>query len=388
MPSSPYVGCSRLTLSFIHVTTAACLVPDFGVATLLDPGLTAAGETLGNPAYMAPEQALHGTAGPRSDLYLLGCVLHELLAGQQLFTAEVPYALIHKHVEQAPQPLRQLRPDVPVAVERLVLDLLAKEPEQRPADALAVHQRLLPFLPQPGSGSSSAPVPMDPTRPYRYPLDPRRCVDIRSPAEVTTQVAADVDGARRHAQRLIDEGRFTQAAEILAEAVAAQTRHGDAERVQELRLGLASALIPGSDYRRALPECQTLIAELTETRDAADEIVLHCRNQAAICAAEIGDVSTALRDFRSLLADQQRALGSDHDQVLELRRQVGLLEVSSGDVSSARQTLGALERDLHRLRGPRYPDALELGALLAHLRQLGSRGGCDEAGPTGRSRRL
>lgn len=145
-----------------------------------------------------------------------------------------------------------------------MLDLLGKEPEQRPADALAVHQRLLPFLPQPGSESSSAPAPMDPTRPYRYPLDPRRCVDIRSPAEVTPQVAADADGARRHAQRLIDEGRFTQAAEILAEAVAAQTRHGDAAQVRELRLDLASALILGGDYRHALPEYQTLIAEFTE----------------------------------------------------------------------------------------------------------------------------
>lgn len=134
-------------------------VLDFGVATLLDPELTtltAAGETLGSPAYMAPEQALHGTAGPPSDLYSLGCILHELLAGQQLFTAEAPYALMHKHVEQAPQPLRELRTEVPAAVEQLVLDLLGKQPEQRPSDALAVHQRLLPFLPQPGSGSTSA----------------------------------------------------------------------------------------------------------------------------------------------------------------------------------------------------------------------------------------
>lgn len=52
------------------------------------------------------------------------------------------------------------------------------------------------------------------------------------------------------------------------------------------------------------------------------------RNQAAICAAQIGDVSTALRDFRDLLADQQRVRGSDDDRVLELRRQVGLREVS------------------------------------------------------------
>ena len=63
---------------------------------------TRIGQILGTPAYMAPEQIQHGVAEPRSDLYALGCVLHEMLTGRQLFTGPTDYVVFEKQVKQRP----------------------------------------------------------------------------------------------------------------------------------------------------------------------------------------------------------------------------------------------------------------------------------------------
>jgi serine/threonine protein kinase len=123
-------------------------VLDFGLAALLDTTglsqITRSGEALGTPAYMAPEQ-LHGSpATPRTDLYALGCVLYELLAGGRLFDGATPAALMFQHLEEAPRPLH--RPDLPPALESLVKQLLEKDPGRRPPDARDVCHRLLPHV--------------------------------------------------------------------------------------------------------------------------------------------------------------------------------------------------------------------------------------------------
>src|SRR5581483_6179146 len=84
-------------------------VLDFGVAAVLDqagvPRLTRTGDAIGTPAYMAPEQLRSGPATPATDLYALGCVLYETLAGEPVFDATSPAGLMHKHLEEAPAPL-------------------------------------------------------------------------------------------------------------------------------------------------------------------------------------------------------------------------------------------------------------------------------------------
>ncbi|CAM05781.1 non-specific serine/threonine protein kinase [Saccharopolyspora erythraea NRRL 2338] len=130
----------------------AVKVLDFGLAVLRDTDVaqfTRAGQILGTPAYMAPEQIQQGVAGPRSDLYALGCVLHEMLTGRQLFTGPTAYAVFEKQVKQAPPPVH----GVPAELDDLVQDLLKKDPEDRPADAGVLYERLqsfadeLPMLP-------------------------------------------------------------------------------------------------------------------------------------------------------------------------------------------------------------------------------------------------
>lgn len=347
-------------------------VLDFGVVALLEPDitrLTTTGETLGSPAYMAPEQALQGTASPRSDLYALGCVLHEMLCGSPVFSADLPLALLQKHLEDPPRPLRELRTDVPEPIERLVLDLLAKDPEQRPDGAEDVYERLLPQLPDPASDEPvGGQVYMDPTRPYRRPLAPRPRSDrMVMPPVAPGQLPAD---ARRRAATLVDQGRFTQAAQLLDSALVQEPTAADSAVVRGLRLDLASALLLGGDYRRALREYEQLLADLQHAVPPDPELINHCRFQAAICQVEVGETTVALRGFRALLTDEQRRRGPLDPQVLELRRQVGLLTASSGDVDTAVHALGALRDDLERVLGSVHPEVHDVQRIIHHLLSL------------------
>ncbi|MCC5574202.1 MULTISPECIES: serine/threonine-protein kinase [Microtetraspora] len=119
-------------------------VLDFGLAMLRESDgaqFTRVGQILGTPAYMSPEQIQRGVAGPKSDLYALGCVLHEMLTGKPLFTGPTEYAVFDKQVKERPPSV----PDVPAELARLVAELLEKDPENRPADASALYERLQPF---------------------------------------------------------------------------------------------------------------------------------------------------------------------------------------------------------------------------------------------------
>ncbi|MFF4774742.1 serine/threonine-protein kinase [Microtetraspora fusca] len=119
-------------------------VLDFGLAMLRESDgaqFTRVGQILGTPAYMSPEQIQRGVAGPKSDLYALGCVLHEMLTGKPLFTGPTEYAVFDKQVKERPPSV----PDVPVELDRLIAELLEKQPENRPADAATLYERLQPF---------------------------------------------------------------------------------------------------------------------------------------------------------------------------------------------------------------------------------------------------
>jgi non-specific serine/threonine protein kinase len=90
---------------------------------------------------MSPEQIQRGVADPKSDLYALGCVLHEMLTGRQLFTGPTEYVVFDKQVKERPPAV----PGVPKELDRLIADLLEKDPADRPADAHALYERLQPF---------------------------------------------------------------------------------------------------------------------------------------------------------------------------------------------------------------------------------------------------
>jgi eukaryotic-like serine/threonine-protein kinase len=113
---------------------------DFGIARAVDAsGHTRAGDLLGTPSYLSPEQALGRPATGASDLYALGIVGHEMLTGSKPFDKPTPVATAMSHIHEAPPPLPA---DVPETLAGVIEDLLAKNPLDRPENARAVAIRL------------------------------------------------------------------------------------------------------------------------------------------------------------------------------------------------------------------------------------------------------
>ncbi|HVR18626.1 MAG TPA: protein kinase, partial [Polyangiaceae bacterium] len=116
---------------------------DFGIArSMQDARLTGAGEVFGTPQYMAPERITSIDAGPSADLYALGVMLYEMLAGRLPFDATDVASFFVKHLKEKPKPLKEREPGVPDELERLVMDMMAKDPKDRPVDAHRVHADL------------------------------------------------------------------------------------------------------------------------------------------------------------------------------------------------------------------------------------------------------
>jgi TolB-like protein/Flp pilus assembly protein TadD len=128
-------------------TGTRALVADFGIAQALTVAagerLTETGVVIGTPTYMSPEQAAGSNRlDARSDLYSLGCVLYEMLAGAPPFTGPTVQAVLARHAVDPVPSLRTVRPTVPEGIERAVTTVLAKVPADRYATATELIQAL------------------------------------------------------------------------------------------------------------------------------------------------------------------------------------------------------------------------------------------------------
>jgi DNA-binding CsgD family transcriptional regulator len=119
-------------------------VGDFGLAFVLNQSrITSAGMILGTTAYMAPEQAVGSPPDARSDLYAFGAMLYELVTGRPPFLGDDAVSVISQHINTAPVAPSWHNPDVPEALESLILRLLAKAPGDRPKSAKDVREELI-----------------------------------------------------------------------------------------------------------------------------------------------------------------------------------------------------------------------------------------------------
>jgi hypothetical protein len=369
----------------------AVKVLDFGIAAILRTDitrLTATGSPLGTSRYMSPEQVQGTQVTPQSDLYALGCVLHELLCGHPVFDGATDFRLMQQHVYDQPRPLRTLRPEVPEALERLVLDLLAKAPEQRPVDAYEVYERLVPFLPLPGTpppATEHAPTGVpDPTVMYRRPNAPRtrpqpapepaapvaEGAPTQPPPVLATSAREAIHTAVAHSDELLAQERFAQAAEVLEQAiaVAADALGAESPRVLTLRSRRAAILVIGGDFRRALPEFDALADAYARTAGPTSRDALDCLRQAAHCRAQLGQTTAALRQFQQVLTHVRAESGDASPTALDLRRNIGILLLSEGRTAEAITELDQLYEDLCVVYGPDHEDAREVAGVLARLR--------------------
>ncbi|MBU0551235.1 serine/threonine protein kinase [Myxococcota bacterium] len=120
------------------------LLTDFGVSRVVNSqSLTMTGMVAGTAEYLAPEQATGATKDdPRSDLYALAVLLYQMLTGQLPFQHPEPAQILLKHLNTPPPPPRTIRPEIPAAVEAVLLKALAKSPEDRQPSVEAFHVAL------------------------------------------------------------------------------------------------------------------------------------------------------------------------------------------------------------------------------------------------------
>jgi len=110
-----------------------CLVADFGIARMTEgtTKLTATGAVVGTPTYMSPEQAAGETVGPQSDLYSLGIMLYEMVAGEVPFKGDTPFAIALKHLTAPMPPPATFNPRLGTAIENVVLKAVARQAKDR-----------------------------------------------------------------------------------------------------------------------------------------------------------------------------------------------------------------------------------------------------------------
>ncbi|WP_250032189.1 protein kinase domain-containing protein [Paractinoplanes maris] len=365
-------------------------VLDFGLAvalTLADfSRITQTGEHLGTPAYMAPEQVETNLSEPATDLYALGCTLHEMLTGRHVFAGSTSYAVMAQQVKEQPAPVRSLRPDVPAELERLILDLLEKKPDDRPAGADVVYERLLPFVTDLGPllGALDPPGRTSGNRMYAGVLSRIQPGPVAAAASSPVPVAVSDDDAprttdagisrqdltrtRNEARDLVRQSRFRQAAEALqdVERRSRKAFGNTDDDVVKVRYDLATTLFDGGNYRRAAPAFHALAADLARAGSA--DLLFDCRLNEATCYALTGQVGQAISQLDELLAERRRTSGENDPRTLELRKQIGLLQLGAGRRGAARQTLTGLLADLRRFPDPQGRAPEEVSGLLNSMR--------------------
>jgi eukaryotic-like serine/threonine-protein kinase len=268
---------------------------DFGIAAVEEPGaarLTATGMVVGTAAYMAPEQAEGGTVTHQTDLYALGCIAYELLAGQPVFSASTQNAMMRCHIDQAPPRLGRIRGGIPSEFDGLIASLLQKDPQNRPADARAAYRGFRSHLPGRGESWGGSVMTPDPTLPFREPCAPP--LPARAAAGNTAATRRGgrprpsrraLQDARSRAADLAAIGEWRQAVTLLDQAITpAETAFGKRDKqVVEARAARADILLEAADFQNARDAYNQLRPDAVYSHGTGDSLVAHIDAGIADC---------------------------------------------------------------------------------------------------------
>ncbi|GLF96965.1 serine/threonine-protein kinase [Streptomyces yaizuensis] len=351
--------------NIMRLGDGAVKICDFGIARLgqgvgLSSRLTGVGIAMGTPHYMSPEQIGGGEVDHRSDLYSLGCVLYELATGVPPFDHEDAWAVLVGHRDTVPSPLRDHRGDIPAHVDRIVRDLLAKSPDERPADARELRRRIL----SDGRSATAGPAPLPAwtrgmTAGHKALPTGLRTVLPDHTAGLTGEWTTTVDPRGALPPRPATGGtRPAPAAALLAQLA---TRHGAG-----LSLGRLGRWEEAGEVHRAVA------AEREHVLGADHPDTLASRYEIGFSLGRTGRAEDALREFTRVADGRSRALGPDHPDTLAARQETAYVlgqlarHFEANDVYTA--VLAARERSM----GPDHPDTLRCRHNLAfNLSRLG-----------------
>jgi hypothetical protein len=165
--------------------TGSIKVMDFGIARVLGTArVTRQGSVIGTVEYMSPEQVRSEETDARSDIYSLGVLLYEMLAGRVPFSHPSEYELMKRQIEELPPPPREFQPGIPAAVETAILKALAKNPGDRFQTAEAMRAALL------GATGAAQTISDAATRVMAQPPEPP------GPTRIASQTGAGIKETR------------------------------------------------------------------------------------------------------------------------------------------------------------------------------------------------
>jgi serine/threonine protein kinase len=349
-------------------------VLDFGIAILRGasalPRLTQVDRTVGTPPYMSPEQCLGQPVATASDIYSLGCLLCELLTGDQPFFESESMPLRAHHLQTPPPSVRARRAGVPAKIDDLLISMLAKDPAARPS-ASAVYDVLLPFaLTSPtdglsGAAGDTADYDRDPTRPFRRPLLAVPTQPAETSAEQVLLTDAEAKLVLGNVEALLQAEHPAEAINLLEGATG---RAPDAAYALELRRALAAALLYAGEYTRAATLFDAVGSDYRRYLPAADPLVLECAYHAGHAYAETGKSDKALPQLRFYVQNADPGMDADEaEKVMESRFLIAQM-LASGDPDAAAAELRALRPLLVDTFGTNSAQVRNLNKQVSRLR--------------------
>ncbi|MFF1450334.1 tetratricopeptide repeat protein [Streptomyces sp. NPDC058274] len=374
--------------NIMRLTDGTVKICDFGIARLghdigFTARLTGTGIAMGTPHYMSPEQISGAPVDQRSDLYSFGCVLYEIATGAPPFDLDDAWAVLVSHRDTPPEPPRSHRSELPGYFERIILDLLAKEPEQRPDDAREVGRRIsagraapgyVPTVvsaslrrpPAPGTGARPEAVS---SRESRLPSWTRGMTTGHKATgaelrDTPPDAAAGLTGdwiVRPETGR-VQEPPPTERPTASPELVTALTGRHNAG----LSLGRLGRWTEAGEVHRAVA------AEREHALGPDHPDTLASRYEVGFTLSRTGRPADALREYAHVAEARGRLLGADHPDTLAARQEMGFVLGQLGRHFDAHQVYSSVLAARQQVMGPDHPDTLRCRHNLAfNLSRLG-----------------
>ncbi|MFE9438337.1 tetratricopeptide repeat protein [Streptomyces sp. NPDC006602] len=367
--------------NIVRLTDGTVKICDFGIARLgADIGfssrLTGTGIAMGTPHYMSPEQIGGSEVDQRSDLYSLGCVLYEIATGAPPFDLDDAWAILIGHRDTPPRPPRSHRSELPGYLDQVILDLLAKEPEQRPHDARELGRRI-------NLGRSTptyVPTVVTPQPEFRPP-EPARPREVRLPSwtrGMTTghkatgaglgtpppDAGAGLTGEwipRSLTGRVVDPVPDAPPTPSAQAVTALAGRHNAG-----LSLGRLGRWAEAGEVHRAVA------AEREHLLGPDHPDTLASRYEVAFTLSRTGRAADALREYKHVTRARSLALGPDHPDTLAARQEMAYVLGQLGRYFDAHQVYNSVLAARERAMGADHPDTLRCRHNLAfNLSRLG-----------------